>query len=217
VVKLPRSKVLSDPLYRLTVNSTTLFVLWVVGFVWFATPPAPEDELLATDAIVVLTGGPLRLHGGMDLLRAGKGRQLFVSGVNQQVDLEDLLRVSGNAPDWASCCTVLGHNAENTLGNARETARWMRQQGYSSLRLVTAWYHMPRSLLELNRVMPGTAIIAHPVFPDEVGQGYWWASPGTALLLASEYGKYLTALFRPVFEGLRSVVAAGSTETEHEG
>jgi hypothetical protein len=150
----------------------------------------------------------------MDLLRDGKGRKLFVSGVNQQVDLDELLRVSGNAPDWASCCTALGHDADNTVGNARETAQWMRQQGFRSLRLVTAWYHMPRSLLELGRAMPGIEIIAHPVFPDEVSQEHWWASRSTLVLLASEYGKYLGALLRPVVEQLRSVPALRSAEVE---
>ena len=169
---------------------------------------------MPTDAIVVLTGGPLRLQSGMALLRDGKGRKLFVSGVNQQVDLDELLRVSGNAPDWASCCTVLGHDADNTLGNARETAQWMRRQGFSSLRLVTAWYHMPRSLLELDRAMPEIEIVAHPVFPDEVSWEHWWASHGTLLVLASEYGKYLGALLRPVVERLRSVPNFRSAEAE---
>jgi len=188
-------------------------VLCVVGFVWFAARPIPETQSKSTDAIVVLTGGRMRLQSGIDLLRAGKGRKLFVSGVNQQVDLDELLRISGNA-DWASCCTALGHDADNTLGNARETAQWMRQQGFRSLRLVTAWYHMPRSLLELDRAMPEIEIIAHPVFPDETSQEYWWASRSTVVLLASEYGKYLAALLRPVVEPLRSAPALPSAEAE---
>lgn len=160
-----------------------------------------------TDAIVVLTGGSLRLHSGIALLREGKGRKLFISGVNQQVDLEDLLRSSGDtselAQDRASCCVVLGRQADDTLGNARETAQWMRQQGFHSLRLVTAWYHMPRSLLEFNRVMPEIEIVAHPVFPEQVKQEHWWAWPGTAALLVNEYGKYLATLFRPFVEQLQ--------------
>jgi uncharacterized SAM-binding protein YcdF (DUF218 family) len=198
---------------RLAITSAALFVLSVAGFIWFATPPRPENQSSPTDAIVVLTGGRLRLQSGMDLLRDGKGRKLFVSGVNQHVDLDELLRVSGNA-DWASCCTVLGHEADNTLGNARETAQWMRQQGFSSLRLVTAWYHMPRSLLELDRAMPEVEIIAHPVFPDDVSQEHWWAARGTVLLLTSEYGKYLKALLRPIIERLRSASALQSAEAE---
>jgi uncharacterized SAM-binding protein YcdF (DUF218 family) len=205
--------VLWGALRRIAITGAALFVLWVAGFIWFVAPPSPENQSAPTDAIVVLTGGRLRLQSGMDLLRDGKGRKLFVSGVNQRVDLEELLRVSGNA-DWASCCTALGHGADNTLGNARETAQWMRQQGFSSLRLVTAWYHMPRSLLELDRAMPGIEIIAHPVFPDEVSQEHWWVSRGTVLLLASEYGKYLGALLRPVVERLQSASVGQPTEAE---
>jgi len=134
----PTTSALRGALHRTAVTGAAFFALWIAGFIWFAAPPSPENELAATDAIVVLTGGRLRLQSGMDLLRDGKGRKLFVSGVNQQVDLDELLRVSGNAPDWASCCTALGHDADNTLGNARETAQWMREQGFRSLRLVTA-------------------------------------------------------------------------------
>ena len=179
-------------------------LLWLTGLLWFATPPTAESQGLPTDAIVVLTGGSQRLQSGIDLLREGKGRKLFVSGVNQRVELDELLRISGNAPDWmpdwAACCLMLGHEAGNTLGNAYETASWMRNQGFHSLRLVTAWYHMPRSRLEFDRAMPEIEIVAHPVFPDRVKQEHWWTWRGTATLLVSEYVKYLAALFRPVLE-----------------
>jgi uncharacterized SAM-binding protein YcdF (DUF218 family) len=200
----PVGNVLWRTLRRLAMAGAVVFVSLAGGFVWFLSRPLPENEAAPTDAIVVLTGGPLRLQSGMNLLRDGKGRKLFVSGVNQQVDLDALLRASGNAPGWASCCTTLGHDADNTLGNARETAQWMRQQGFKSLRLVTAWYHMPRSLLELDRAMPEIAIIAHPVFSDEVKREHWWMSPGSVLLLTGEYAKYLGALVRPVVERLQS-------------
>jgi len=210
----PVAATLWSAMRQVAIAGAVLFALWIAGFIWFAAPPSPENQSVPTDAIVVLTGGRLRLQSGMDLLRDGKGRKLFVSGVNQQVDLDELLRVTGNAPDWASCCTVLGHDADNTLGNARETAQWMRRQGFRSLRLVTAWYHMPRSLLELDRAMPEIEIIAHPVFPDEVKQEHRWASPGNVLLLASEYGKYLGALIRPVVERLQSAPVPQSAEAE---
>jgi uncharacterized SAM-binding protein YcdF (DUF218 family) len=211
----PIANVLWRTLRWLAMASAVVFVSLAVGFVGFLSRPLPENQAISTDAIVVLTGGPLRLQSGMDLLRDGKGRKLFVSGVNQQVDLDALLRISGNAPDWASCCTAVGHDADNTLGNARETAQWMRQQGFKSLRLVTAWYHMPRSLLELDRAMPEIVIIAHPVFPDELTQEHWWLSSGAVLLLTGEYAKYLGALVRPVVERLQSSVSrSAQAETE---
>jgi uncharacterized SAM-binding protein YcdF (DUF218 family) len=190
-------------LRRIAIAAAGVCVLWLTGLVWFATPPAIEATAPPTDAIVVLTGGSLRLQSGFELLREGKGRKLFVSGVNQQVDLDDLLRLSGNAAERAQCCVALGHEADNTLGNAHETARWIRSQGFRSLRLVTAWYHMPRSLLEFDRAMPEIDIVAHPVFPEQVKQEHWWMWRGTAALLVSEYVKYLAALSRPIVEALQ--------------
>jgi uncharacterized SAM-binding protein YcdF (DUF218 family) len=171
--------------------------VWLVGLALFAMPPAAENRAAPTDAIVVLTGGIGRIASGIDLLREGKGREVFVSGVDRRVDLDALLRLSGGLSTRPPCCVVLGHDAENTHENARETALWMRRRGYRSLRLVTAWYHMPRSLLEFERAMPGVAIVAHPVFPDEARLNRWWAWHGTAILLIGEYDKYLATLFRP--------------------
>lgn len=171
-------------------------LLVLAGLVRFAIPPAAENSPVPTDAIVVLTGGSLRLLTAIDLLREGKGRVLFVSGVPRRVSLGELLRGTGtDPPDWVSCCIVIGHQAQNTPGNATETAHWMRREGYRSLRLVTSWYHMPRSLLEFERAMPGVKIVPHPVFSEQVKVPNWWAWRGTAGLLIGEYGKYLATLF----------------------
>ena len=92
---------------------------------------------------------------------------------------------------------MLGHAADNTLGNARETAQWMESEGYQSLRLVTASYHMPRSMLEFTRAMPEIEIVPNPVFPEFLHEAPWWQSRRSALLIASEYSKYLAAMVRP--------------------
>jgi uncharacterized SAM-binding protein YcdF (DUF218 family) len=177
-----------------------LVILWLGGFVWFASriPAEIADADSETDAIVVLTGGSLRVQSGLALLAAGKAKKLFVSGVYHSTDVAALLKVSRQSPEHVACCIVLGYEADNTLGNAVETAQWMRQEGFRSLRLVTANYHMPRSLLEFSRVMPETRIVANPVFPDRVRQERWWASPATATLVLAEYHKYLLSLVRPL-------------------
>jgi uncharacterized SAM-binding protein YcdF (DUF218 family) len=204
--------VLWGALRRVAIAAAVFSLLWLAGLIWFATPPPGESRTAATDAIVVLTGGSLRIESGIALLREGKGRKLFVSGVNQQVNLDDLLGVSGYAPDWARCCIVLGHEADDTFGNAQETAQWIRGQDFHSLRLVTAWYHMPRSLLEFDRAMPEIDIVAHPVFPDQVKQERWWAWRGTAALLVNEYIKYLGTLARPLIERWRPATIGGPEE-----
>jgi uncharacterized SAM-binding protein YcdF (DUF218 family) len=172
-------------------------LLWVGGLVWFvqSSLSIAADPHRQTDAIVVLTGGRLRLEAGLDLLGAGRARKLFVSGVNPHVDRLELMRASGRTGDDLSRI-VIGHDADNTLGNARETAGWMRQEGYRSLRLVTSWYHMQRSLLEFERAMPDAVIIAEPVFAAHAEGGERWVD--VAVLTVGEYNKYLATLARPV-------------------
>lgn len=179
----------------------TLVGAWVGGLLIFAATMAAgiEDRDTTTDAIVVLTGGSERLASGLGLLEQGKGRKLLVSGVHKGVDLAELLRRAGRPPADSHCCISLGHSADDTIGNAAETAAWMEAEHYTSLRLVTAAYHMQRALLEFRRAMPHLTIVAHPVFPDAFKSEQWWRWPGTAHLLATEYTKYLGALARPLF------------------
>jgi uncharacterized SAM-binding protein YcdF (DUF218 family) len=172
--------------------------VWTAGLVRFAgrIPADVDDPRRETDAIVVLTGGSERLQTGLGLLAERRGKKLFVSGVHRGVDVAQLLRVARQAPQEVDCCIVLGYSADDTAGNARETAAWMAAEGYHSLRLVTANYHMQRSLLEFRRALPDATIVAHPVAPRNVRR-QWWRFPGTTSLLVREYNKFLLALVRP--------------------
>lgn len=178
---------------------------WFAGFLWFVAqlPRDVAQPARRTDAIVVLTGGSERVRRGLDLLAQDRAGKLFVSGVYRGVDVAELLRVSQRAPEELACCVALGHEAETTYGNAIETAAWVRRNAFSSVRLVTAAYHMPRSLLEFRGAMPDVEIIAHPVFPEHVKQDDWWRWPGSAHLLVGEYTKYLVALGRSALVGPR--------------
>ena len=176
---------------------------WLAGLLWFAQKlpaevAAPEQR---TDAIVVLTGGSNRIAQGMALLAAGKGEKLFISGVYRGVEVDELLRRGRQAPERFSCCIDLGYQADNTRGNALETAAWMAEEGYRSLRLVTANYHMPRSLVEFRRALPDAEVLPHPVFPEHFKQNDWWRWPGSASLMISEYNKFLIAWLRSWIAG----------------
>ena len=172
-----------------------VLLLWLGGFVWFVGSSlwVRVDRASPTDAIVVLTGGKMRLETGLELLEAGKAGKLFVSGVNPAVDRDTLLRALGPAAAREACCIVLGHTADNTVGNALETAVWMQQEGYRSLRLVTSWYHMRRSLLEFSRAMPRVRVVAHPVFARDSDPEGWrgWLAAGQRVF--GEYNKFLVA------------------------
>lgn len=179
--------------------------LWSVGLIRFARaiPDDVADSNTATDAIVVLTGGSERLAAGLRLLAEHKGERVFISGVHPGVPVGDLLRVAGASASGGDPRIEMGHGARDTAGNAEETAAWVRQRGYRSLRLVTGNYHMPRSLLEFEHALPDARVIPNPVFPSRVHQDSWWRSPGTATLIISEYNKYLLAIARQRL-GLRS-------------
>ena len=158
----------------------------------------PEPGHIAkdkTDAIVVLTGGAGRVREGLSLLEKGFARKLFVSGVYRGVDVRALRQLVRRAPGELECCIALGYVADSTRGNAMETADWIRLEKISSIRLVTASYHMPRSLLEFHRVLPTVVrIVVHPVFPPDFYPGNWWRWRGSARLAISEYHKYLIAI-----------------------
>jgi uncharacterized SAM-binding protein YcdF (DUF218 family) len=180
------------------------FLAWTTGFLAFANaiPDKVEDAESLTDAIVVLTGGSARLEEGLTLLAAGKGKKLFVSGVYQGVEVQHLLELSRRRPEELSCCIALGYAANSTIGNALETAEWLEDERFTSIRLVTANYHMPRSLLEFRYAMPNVRIVPHAVFPEQFKLDAWWQWPGSAHLIFVEYLKYLAASARHTAEFL---------------
>jgi len=178
-----------------------LVIIWGLGFLMFvgSLPGSVDDLQTHTDAIVVLTGGRDRLGTGIELLHANMAERLFISGVPKGVDGDDILRQSGHQQDSHDSRIHLGHRADDTKGNAAESAQWVREQSVASIRLVTGAYHMPRALLEFRQAMPQAVIIPHPVFPSAVKSREWWRWPGTAALLATEYTKTMAAMVRHWF------------------
>ncbi|MCR4379122.1 MAG: YdcF family protein [Rhodospirillales bacterium] len=177
--------------------------LWGAGLFRYAEaiPTTVADAGVKTDAIVVLTGGSGRLDEGLTLLEQGFAGKLFISGVYQGVDMQNLLQAYRDSPQDLNCCVAIGH-AVDTINNAIETAQWVRENKITSLRLVTGAYHMPRSVLEFEQAMPGVTIVEHPVFPAHVKQEDWWAWPGTTGLIVGEYNKFILAWLRHRLIGL---------------
>lgn len=151
----------------------------------------------AADAIVVLTGGPARLETGMKLLNDDQGKRLLISGVNPIIDREEVRKLIDPAHlTEFDCCVDLDKSAANTIGNATETARWAADHNYRRIIVVTAGYHMPRSLAEMKHAAPGIAWIPQAVHPADTHLRDWWRQPGSARLLFSEYVKYLAMQIR---------------------
>jgi uncharacterized SAM-binding protein YcdF (DUF218 family) len=175
-----------------------LLALWLGGLHWFTRTIAtstPVEMAVPLDAVVVLTGGSNRLQTGFDLLEKGMGKKIFVSGVYRGVDIRELLDQWKNENrEDLDCCVVLGFDADNTIGNARETAEWMAREGYHSLYLVTANYHMKRAQLAFRRSAPGLKISPWPVTPSGLDMDNWWRDAQYRSLIIREYSKYIAAL-----------------------
>ena len=171
-----------------------LFVLvYVLGFVAFVSflPKAPA-RLGSADGIVVLTGGETRLDRADALLESGAGKRLLISGVDEATTKETLKRLIHGGPRF-DCCADLGYAAEDTRGNAQETADWARAHDFHSLILVTGRYHMPRSLREFSAAMPNIRFTPDPIEQESIDLGGWWRHLRTVLLLHREYVKYLAS------------------------
>ncbi|MFA7431642.1 MAG: YdcF family protein [Rhodospirillaceae bacterium] len=201
---------------RVVIALLVVLALWLPGLVWFSAsmPQEVPDTATRTEAVVVLTGGSERLRTSLTLIEADAADLLFVSGVHPGTTLDVLLaEVRPTLAAEVRDRIELGHVAADTVGNAIETAVWVRERGLKSLRLVTASYHMPRSLLEFRAALPDVVIVPHPVFPENVKQGEWWRYPGTTLLFATEYTKYLVAHLRLLLPDRppRAVVVEGSS------
>ncbi len=180
-------------------------VFWLVGFWRFAEAVrAPAAQPPQADAIVALTGGSLqRLSTGVALLGAHKGERLLISGVNRAVTDDELLRDALSVdPELASCCIDLGRAADDTLGNAAETATWARAHHYRRIILVTDDYHMPRSRLELSLAMPEVEIHPFPVRTRWTDPALWRSDIGAASRIGGEYAKYLIIRGREALIGL---------------
>lgn len=176
---------------------TGLAVLLAGGFGWFLWS-LPADEIVLqrnADGIVVLTGGASRIADAIELLAAGRGKRLLISGVNAATTPGEILRLNPEYERIVGCCVDFDRSL-NTLGNAIETKRWVESRGFRSLIVVTSNYHMPRAIAEIAHQLPGVALLPFPVIAAKVRAETWWAHGPSVRLMFSEYLKYVAAQMR---------------------
>ena len=104
--------------------------LLVAGFFWFVDKvPTREAQIDGNaDGIVVLTGAASRIPDAIELLAAGRGQRLLITGVHRATSAKEIARLTPLYQRVFSCCVDLDRSALNTLGNATETRRYARQE-----------------------------------------------------------------------------------------
>jgi uncharacterized SAM-binding protein YcdF (DUF218 family) len=178
--------------------ASVIFVVWFVSIGLFVLQIGSYGQELSIkpDAIVVLTGGSNRIEEGLDIMSNHGCTNLFISGVNRDVSRHDILgRVQKNI-NATSCDLELGYTARNTHENAQEAMAWLEKKGYKSMVLVTAHYHLPRSLLEFRAIAPGIEIYPYAVYPDFKQQTYAESIMSSSWLVLKEFHKCMAAWLR---------------------
>lgn len=169
----------------------SFLLVWFGGYLWYINK-LTSGELTVnekTDAIVVLTGGQNRLNVAIKLLEDGLAERLYISGVDEKVTRAELLNLLGSKKELEECCIESGSQAEDTVGNAIETLKWLENNNIKTLRVVTSLEHMPRAMVEFKRFIPKIKFIEHPV-------GSWRPENINYFSLSQEYSKYIISLLR---------------------
>jgi uncharacterized SAM-binding protein YcdF (DUF218 family) len=170
-----------------------VFVLLFVDFTYTTFSLRQRD--VATDAIVVLTGGRGRVEEGIRLYRADRARWLFLVGVDPLVRKRDLFKEQKGERGGEEI--ILEKASRNTLENALFTRDLIARHEIRSIRLITSRYHMNRAVLIFTSVLPkDIAVYPYPVDSKNLKQA-WWAHGGSFRLLFGEFYKY--CLFRSFF------------------
>lgn len=137
-----------------------ILLVWVAGFLWFAIALPQPLEDGKTDAVVVLTGGSGRIQRGLEALKKGWSRRLFVSGVDREVRPREFQAEYSVPGAMMNCCVTLGFESVDTRTNAHEVARWIERNRLRSIRLVTTDWHMRRAAMELEQQLPENVTIS---------------------------------------------------------
>ena len=160
-----------------------LLLVYAIGFVVFAFTlgkPAPADAG-ATDAAIVLTGGPGRIEHAIEVLRDHQAKRLLVAGADPSVTKADIARRVKASGKLLKCCVDLGSESVDTRSNAEEAGRWLAQRHFASVRLITSDWHMRRARYEFGKVLGGK----YDIVTDAV------SSEPSFLTLFGEYNKYI--------------------------
>ncbi len=164
-----------------------ILFFYIFGFICFSntiihTPEFPDTQ---TDAIITLTGETKRITDAIAEFSKGMSKKLFISGIHRETPIKILINKTIDSLNTNK--NIINNidtgKAENTIENALESAKWVKDNNIKSIRVMTSDYHMHRSKLLFEYFLPNTVKIYHPI-----------NSPKNLLtfrLLFSEYNKYI--------------------------
>ena len=187
------------------ISLITLLTLWFLGFILFTNHifSYPKNIIYPKDTnagITALTGGRNRIQKAVELLNNDIGTRLLISGVKPKTTLADItsredINLNVNYP------IDLGEIATDTVGNATEIKQWADKYNINKIYIVTSFYHIPRTKLELERQIPQKEKIFVPTYSNFVSKR-WWIKISSFKFLSIEYTKFLIVFIQYKVLGL---------------
>lgn len=190
----------------------TLLVILVILFLGFVVVLprylAPNDlsgcesvetagTCRAADAIVAVSGGDTtaRALEAVNLYKAGWAKQIIFSGAAEDPESPSnalAMKRFAIAQEVPASRITIEEFSRNTEENARNTSRFIQQQGLKRIILVTSAYHQRRATLEFGAKLGNEVqIVSHPVAQDDHWGPFWWLSFNGWRLAVGELAKII--------------------------
>lgn len=173
--------------------------LWMASAVYSELPKRAQlgADFEPVDVIVCLTGGKGRIRHALELYEKGRGRLLYISGIDPQVQVKEILRELKFAGPIDERNLVLENVATNTIENAEQVNQFMRDRRLKSALLVTSVYHVRRANYIFRKILPKdvrleVVWLEHEPFDEED----WWKTWNGIWVTVSEFLKFFYAYLR---------------------
>ncbi len=145
-----------------------------------------EKNRVSFDGIAVLTGGKGRIRKALKILVEHPQTKLIISGVDEKVFIKSL-----TSNEDIIDKIYLDKVSKSTLDNAFEIVDWARKLDLKKIKVITSYYHMPRSIMLLKHFGKDLSFIPMPVSPSSRENTKLIDQMKLYAFLFEEYCKYI--------------------------
>ena len=173
--------------------SSLIIVFLIYGFVTFLKKIKYNQVNFnnQTDGIAVLTGGKGRINLGLELFNESRNLRLIISGVDKKVSERSII-----PNDLANKSNItIDKESESTYENAKTINKWTAKYKLQNITIITSYYHMPRSMILIQSLMPNINFYAYPVEKKISNKTSLRENILYYFFLTEEYIKYLVSHF----------------------
>jgi uncharacterized SAM-binding protein YcdF (DUF218 family) len=154
---------------------------------------SPQDILKKVDVIIVVSGGDndSRIEKGVELYKEGWAPTLLYSGAAAEGDVSNAaamrnISVKIGVP---KASIIIEEESKTTTENAQNSAKIIKEKGYTSMILVTSPYHQRRTLELFRKELPEVGIINQSALDNNWRKKGWWETNVGRFLTVGELGK----------------------------